>query len=126
MEAYGITPTQLWEASGVHRSRVSEILNGKVDPRGSTIEALLVGLEKVRPGARLYFCMLLAQEPNHSPIGVDIENLSLTELSTLYGLLSERLRAECRVIPDADLKHTGGLARKASPSTKPKKTKAKP
>ncbi len=94
LTAYGITATALYEASGVHRSRISEILKGKIDPRASTIEALLDGLEKIRPGARLYFCMRLAQSTLPAIKNESIETMDLMELATLLGLITSRLQSE--------------------------------
>jgi len=94
LQTYGISAVALCDASGVHRSRISDIIKGKVDPRWSTVVALLDGLEKLAPGARLSLCMHLSS-PSLVPASVNaIETMNPVDLSILLGLILSRLQAK--------------------------------
>ncbi|MEC4817502.1 MAG: helix-turn-helix transcriptional regulator [Scytonema sp. PMC 1069.18] len=63
LKKYGITGAQLSKKTGVSAGHISQFRNGKGGNMAhATLENLLNAMEELAPGARRYFCQLLAGE----------------------------------------------------------------
>jgi transcriptional regulator with XRE-family HTH domain len=87
LRRYGISGTQLAKVSGLSPSHISEFRNGKASPSCEVLVKLLDAVDRIAPGAKLYFCGLLAG----SPMGATIDEMSEVELVFLLREVAERL-----------------------------------
>jgi transcriptional regulator with XRE-family HTH domain len=63
-EHYGITGKRLSEMSGVSENHISEFRRGKSTISVEVLWKLVLGMDAIEPGARKYFCSLMADEAN--------------------------------------------------------------
>jgi transcriptional regulator with XRE-family HTH domain len=87
LRRYSISGTQLAKVSGLSPSHISEFRNGKASPSCEVLLKLLDSVDLIAPGARLYFCGLLAG----SPLGSAIDEMNEVELVFLLREVAERL-----------------------------------
>lgn len=66
MDHHGIVGKELASIVGITRNHLSEVRAGRKWLSEDTLISLLEGMDKIRPGARLYFCQLLAGEALNS------------------------------------------------------------
>lgn len=58
---YRITGKALWEKTGISQNHISEFRNGG-NISAEALSRLMAAMEDLAPGAKLYFCILLAGE----------------------------------------------------------------
>lgn len=102
LKHYGITGKKLSEVTGISQTHISEFRNGKTNPSCETLMLLLDGAERISPGARQYFCQLLAGRSvsalSASPLSLAIDAMSSEELAQLLLAVADRLQqAQVRV-----------------------------
>ncbi|MBD1823049.1 helix-turn-helix transcriptional regulator [Cyanobacteria bacterium FACHB-DQ100] len=90
LKQLGITGKKLAEVTGVSTTHISEFRNGKTNPSCEMLERMLDGADQITPGAKRYFCELLAgKEPR--PVEDPIELLDDTQLARLLLKVANRL-----------------------------------
>ncbi|HEY9907889.1 MAG TPA: helix-turn-helix transcriptional regulator [Thermosynechococcaceae cyanobacterium] len=90
LKHYGITGKRLAEVTGLSQGHISEFRRGQTNPPCDTLERLINGLEAVEPGARRYFCQLMAGSAISPEVSLD--HLSSTEMAGLLLAVADRLR----------------------------------
>lgn len=58
---YRITGKALWEKTGISQNHISEFRNGG-NISAEVLSKLIAAMEELAPGAKLHFCLLLADE----------------------------------------------------------------
>lgn len=90
LKQLGITGKKLAEVTGISTTHISEFRNGKTNPSCEMLERMLDGADQIKPGAKRYFCELLAgQDPQ--PIEDSIDQLDDTQLARLLFRVADRL-----------------------------------
>ena len=88
----GISASRVAEASGVGKSQISLFRSGKRNVTSETLEALLDAVDELHPGARRYFCSILARESlTELDIKSHIRQMGTQEIVALLKELADRL-----------------------------------
>lgn len=91
LKNYRISGKALAETASVSNALVSEFRRGKRGITDQTLNKLLVAIETIEPGARRYFCSLIAGESKREGnISDVIESLSEEEIPQLFIALANR------------------------------------
>lgn len=90
LKQLGITGKKLSEVTGISTTHISEFRNGKANPSCEMLERMLNGADYIRPGAKRYFCQLLAGEAPQS-LESSIERLDNMQLARLLLTVADRL-----------------------------------
>ena len=100
MDRYGVQGKQLAELAGITPNQLSEFRNGKKWLSQRNFEALLEGMDQLSPGAKKYFCELLAgealevnkeQDSNKRLIEL-VENANEDDIDALLLALGKKLK----------------------------------
>ena len=97
LKQLNITGKKLSEVTGVSTTHISEFRNGKTNPSCEMLERMLNGADQLKPGAKRYFCQLLAGE-EAQPLESTIETLDNTQLARLLLALADRLENQSTVL----------------------------
>ncbi|KAM3093205.1 helix-turn-helix domain-containing protein [Phormidesmis sp. 146-12] len=87
---YGIKGNRLAEVSKVSQGYISEFRKGRANPSCDVLERLINGAEELKPGARRYFCQLMAGSVISPEISLD--HLSSADMAGLLLAIADRLR----------------------------------
>lgn len=90
LKQLGITGKKLSEVTGVSTTHISEFRNGKANPSCEMLERMLNGADQLKPGAKRYFCQLLAGEEPQL-VEDPIARLDDTQLARLLLRAADRL-----------------------------------
>lgn len=109
MKRYGVQAKALSSLSGVSQNHISEFRSGKLKTGVTTdcLYRLLVGMDELSPGARRYFCDLLAGKKNVSN-GFEGELEFLINAADPEELEIAMLHIVRRMFPKEE-KHSGNL-----------------
>ena len=81
MDDLGVSGIELAKAHGCSRKYLSEIRQGKCSPPINSFYELLETMEKLRPGAKLYFADLIAERAvSFSQLIESMDNEQLSEI----------------------------------------------
>lgn len=61
MDRYGVRGKDLAQLTGLSTTHITQFRNGKTWVTEKTLETLIKGIDELSPGARHYFCQLLAE-----------------------------------------------------------------
>jgi transcriptional regulator with XRE-family HTH domain len=89
LKRYGITGKRLSEVTGYSTTHISEFRNGKTNPSCETLMCLLSGMDQIEPGARQYFCALLAGKP----IETTIERMDGQQIAQVLVAIADKLQS---------------------------------
>lgn len=98
LKQLGITGKKLAEVTGVSTTHISEFRNGKTNISCEMLERLLNGADQIKPGAKRYFCELLADQ-TPQPVEDPIERLDDMQLARLLLRVADRLENRKSAIP---------------------------
>lgn len=90
LKHHGISGKRLSEVTGFSQTHISEFRNGKTNPSCDTLLCLLDGAEQIEPGAKQYFCQLLAGQTFETLI----EGMNGQQLAQLLVAIAERLQSK--------------------------------
>lgn len=91
IEHYKITGKQLSDMTGISQNHISEFRRGKSTISDELLWKLLMAMDEVQPGARKYFCSLMAGEPvERGGIENVVEALSEEDLPDLLFAIAQR------------------------------------
>ncbi len=88
LKEFGISGKRLSEVTGFSMAHISAFRHGKTNPSCETLEKLLEGAEQISPGARVYFCQLLAGEAI-KPVQTDIRMMDNQQLAILLQTIAD-------------------------------------
>ncbi len=80
MDHYGIKGSELAEAMGCSRNNISEIRTGKTKPQIDRFWELIEMLDKLAPGAKLYFSNLINGNNTTFLLKDSVNSIDTTEL----------------------------------------------
>lgn len=107
LKTFNVKGVELCNVTGIHSSVLSNFLTGTTDPRISTLERLLEGLESLQPGAVRHFCTIVAAAPLVSIPASEIDladlvnQLDAQQLAQLLRLIGDRLSRDATPRPKA-------------------------
>lgn len=90
LKEFGIRGKDLSDVTGFSMTHISQFRHGKTNPSCDSLERLLDGANRIKPGAKRYFCELLAGE-QIQPIHDTIDQLDDVQLARLLLTVAERL-----------------------------------
>lgn len=90
LKKFSIAGKKLAEVTGVSMTHISEFRNGKTNVSCEMLERLLNGADQIEPGAKQYFCALLAGEKPQS-IEDTIDDLDDVQLARILYVAASRL-----------------------------------
>jgi transcriptional regulator with XRE-family HTH domain len=94
LKRYRISGRALAQAAEVSESLVSQFRHGKTCVTDEMLDKLLQGIQVIAPGARKYFCSLIAGEPaGVSTVEKVIEAISEDEIPELLMAIARRWKA---------------------------------
>jgi len=99
LKRHGITGKKLSEVTGISQTHISEFRHGKTNPSCETLMLLLEKADQIEPGAKQYFCQLLAGR-SVSPLAMAINTMSSEELAQLLLAIAEQWQIFCRRSPN--------------------------
>jgi transcriptional regulator with XRE-family HTH domain len=97
LKEFGITGKKLAEVSGFSMTHISEFRHGKTNPSCEALERLLNGADQIKPGAKRYFCQLLAGETPQA-MKTEIETMDSQQLARLLFTIAGRLESQNPVL----------------------------
>jgi transcriptional regulator with XRE-family HTH domain len=92
LKRHGITGKKLSDVTGISQAHISEFRHGKTNPACDTLMRLLDGADQIEPGAKHYFCQLLAGRPAGNSIENTIEMMDGQQLAQLLFAIAEKLQ----------------------------------
>lgn len=90
MKDHHISGKMLSEVTGISQTHVSQFRNGKTNPPCDTLMLLLDGLEQIEPGARQYFCQLLAGKS----FDTAIDAMDSQQLAQLLVAIADKIQSK--------------------------------
>lgn len=94
MKHFGITGKELAEITGISTTHVSQFRTGKTNPPCNTLMRLINGMEQIKPGAKEYFCQLLAGRT----FDQYIEEMDSQQLAQLLVAIADRIQTKRIVV----------------------------
>lgn len=90
LKKFGITGKKLSEVTGFSMTHISQFRHGKTNPSCESLQRLLDGADEIKPGAKRYFCLLLAGESSAS-VELSVEQLDNSQLARLLFTIADKL-----------------------------------
>jgi predicted transcriptional regulator len=98
LKRQGITGKKLSDVTGISQAHISEFRNGKTNPSCDMLLCLLEGADQIQPGARQYFCQLLAgraiARAMDNSLESTIEMMDEQQLAQLLVAIAEKLQGQ--------------------------------
>ncbi len=91
LKEFGITGKKLSEVTGLSTTHISEFRHGKTNPSCETLQRLLDGAEEISPGARFFFCQLLAGD-SLKPMEAEIQRMNNQQLAVLLQTIADAMQ----------------------------------
>lgn len=90
LKRYSITGKRLSDMTGISQAHISEFRNGKTNPPCDTFMRLLDGADQIEPGAKQYFCQLLAGKSFETVI----DTMDGQQLAQLLIAIADKLQSK--------------------------------
>ena len=89
---FNITASSLCREVGLSTAALSKFRSGKSNLTTENLQRLIYAMDKLHPGSRRYYCMLLAGEDPEG-LAEQVSFLSSKELAALLNTVADRLAA---------------------------------
>jgi transcriptional regulator with XRE-family HTH domain len=90
LREFGIKGKDLANVTGFSMTHISQFRHGKTNPSCDSLERFLNGADQIKPGAKRYFCELLAGR-EIQPVVEVLEHLDDAQLARLLFKAADRL-----------------------------------
>jgi transcriptional regulator with XRE-family HTH domain len=90
LKRYSIVGKRLSDVTGISTTHISEFRHGKTNPSCETLMLLLDGMEQIEPGAKQYFCQLLAGRT----FDAVIEGMDGQQLAQLLVAIADKIQSK--------------------------------